>query len=56
MCPQIIVMPLRRFPGLGVDVLQILELIAPDLDGNGEVDAADSAELLSNWGLVPEGA
>jgi hypothetical protein len=41
-------------PGLGVDVLQILDPIAPDIDGNGEIDAFDLAFLLGSWGPCPE--
>jgi hypothetical protein len=40
-------------PGLGIDVLEIREPIAPDLDGNGEVDAFDLASLLGSWGPCP---
>ncbi len=41
-------------PGLGTDVLQILQGCGPDFDGNGEVDAFDLAFLLGNWGDCPE--
>ena len=40
-------------PGLGVDVLQIREPIPADVDGDGDVDAADLAILLGSWGPCP---
>ena len=39
---------------VGVDVLQIRDPIAPDIDGNGEVNAFDLAFLLGAWGPCPE--
>ena len=41
-------------PGLGVDVLQIRDPIAPDFDGDGTVSAFDLAALLGAWGPCPE--
>ena len=40
-------------PGLGVDVLELRESIPQDFDVDGDVDAADLAELLSSWGPCP---
>ena len=41
-------------PGLGTDVLQILEGCPPDFDNSGAVGAFDLAILLGAWGLCPE--
>ena len=40
-------------PGLGKDVLQILEPCLADLNGDGIVSAADLATLLGSWGPCP---
>ncbi len=41
-------------PGLGVDVLEILEPVPADFNGDGVVDAFDLATLLGHWGDCPE--
>ena len=41
-------------PGLGTDVLQILEGCPPDFDNDGAVTASDLANLLGAWGPCPE--
>ena len=41
-------------PGLGTDVLQILEGCPPDFSNDGTVGAFDLAILLGAWGLCPE--
>jgi hypothetical protein len=37
-------------PGLGIDVLQILEPCPGDFDGDGDIGASDLAVLLGSWG------
>ncbi|MCH8965669.1 MAG: hypothetical protein IIB58_11950 [Planctomycetes bacterium] len=41
-------------PGLGIDVLEILEPVPADFNGDGKVDAFDLAFLLGNWGDCPD--
>ncbi len=41
-------------PGLGVDVLELLEPVPADFNGDGVVDAFDLAFLLGHWDDCPE--